>query len=552
MPDLYQSFQGADFGHLKIIAEKWNLSLDAPDVRQAREELAAGILKREVFLPGLERLSEAARKALLRLEENEGRVRWFRFAREFGDIREMGAGRRERYRPDQSPVSPAEELWYTGLVARGFFSTESGPQEFVYLPEDLRPMIQEKIFKGSRNRPAHRETNLGRIATPEERIHQVNASDWILDHACTLLAASRMEIDPEPHLMSAGKDQIAFTERLLQEAELIQNQGPDLKRLRSFLKLDRGKGILHLWETWCGSKGLHDLRWTPGLILEGEGRDDPLQTRSRVLGWVSGIPADTWWSISSLTASIKQLKPDFLRVSGDYESWFIRDKEQGKYLRGFNHWDDVEGALIHYLIAGPGHWLGLFDLGFPDAVDNSRAAAFRLSPWASDLLAGAPPDLPREDDAVVQVRSRGTLKISRYVEQRVRYQISRFCEWLEPKQEQYMYRISPRSLTAAGMQELEVEHLLLLLENHADAVPPNLVTALQRWADHGVQVDINPRVVLRVSTPAVLEALKQSRAKRYLEEQLGPTTIVLREGGEGYVNDVLVEMGFLVNRDLDQ
>lgn len=549
MPDLFQSLHRADFGHLKIIAEKWNLPLEAPDARRAREELVEGILDRETFLRGVEELREPAREVLKNLEREGGRIRWFRFTREFGEIREMGAGRRERDHPEASPVSPAEELWYRGLIARGFFDTEAGPQEFAYLPEDLRPLIRGELLPGGKAQPDSPEPLLGRKATPEERRFQQEASDWILDHSCTLLAARRIDIDPEVHLMSAGEREISFLLGLLAEAGWIGGHGPDPEKLRSFLELSREEALLALWETWRESTGFSDLERTPGLILEGENRSDPYQTRSSILSWISDLPADTWWSISALTAAVKQIDPDFLRVSGDYESWFIRDSLRDRYLRGFEHWDEVEGALIHYLISGPGHWLGVFDIAFPGEPDQTRAAAFRLSPWGEALLHGELPSLPGERDKAVQIRSRGTLKVSRFVDRKVRYQVSRFCEWLDPKQEEYIYSITPSALQRAGAQGLEVNHLLVLLENHAEAVPPNLVTALRRWADQGAQAEIESQVVLRVSSPAVLEALKKSRAKRYLNEQLGPTTIVLQEGGESYVNDILVEMGFLVNRE---
>jgi hypothetical protein len=549
MPDLFQSLHQADYGHLKILADKWNLTLEAPDARQARVELVELILDRKVFLAGLEALQGQARETLIRLEEEGGRIRWFRFVREFGKIREMGAGRRERDHPEEAPVSPAEELWYRGLIARGFFDTDTGPQEFVYLPEDLRPLIREALLPEGSSRAASAAPVLGRKATPEERRSPVEATDWILDHSCTLLAARRIKSDPGIQMMSAGDRERSFLLRMLEEAGLLQDQEPDPDKLRAYLELSREEALLVLWETWKESRTYSDLERTPGLILEGEQRDDPFRTRTRFLNWIEDLPPDTWWSISALTAAIKGSNPDFLRVSGDYQSWFIRSEESGQYLRGFEHWDEVEGAVIHHLISGPGHWLGVFDLAFPEEPEASRAAAFRLSPWAAALLNGQQPSLPEHEQDLIQVRSRGTLTLSRYVDWKVRYQVSRFSEWLEPKQNEYIYRITPESLDRARDQGLEVDHLLVLLENHAEAVPPNLVTALRRWSDQGVEAQIGRQIVLRVSSPAVLDALQQSKAKRYLKAQLGPTTVVLQEGGEAYVNDVLVEMGFLVNRE---
>ena len=45
MPTLLQSLQKHDLGHLQIIAEGWDLALQAPDVRQGRKTLAAAMRK---------------------------------------------------------------------------------------------------------------------------------------------------------------------------------------------------------------------------------------------------------------------------------------------------------------------------------------------------------------------------------------------------------------------------------------------------------------------------------------------------------------------------
>ena len=44
MPNLLQSLQNYDLGHLHIIAELWGISLSAPDARQGRKNLAKEML----------------------------------------------------------------------------------------------------------------------------------------------------------------------------------------------------------------------------------------------------------------------------------------------------------------------------------------------------------------------------------------------------------------------------------------------------------------------------------------------------------------------------
>lgn len=549
MPDWNQSLAQADYGQIKIIAEKWGLQLQAPDGRSAREELVTKLLERGFLEEKLAQLPESSTRALAYLEMHGGKVKWTQFVRQFGEIREMGAGRRERYRPENDPVSTAEQLWYRGLIARGFFDTEAGPQEFAYLPEDLRPWIQESSFYPREEDAGAQDPVWGRKATPDERRVQVQADEWMLDHLCTLLSAARMGINPVEHLPDMDEGEISFYQALLQEAGIVIEGQPEPNAVKDFFELSREQALIKCWKTWKESRSIQDVHQTPAFILEGEPNLDPPRIRKAFLKWIRSLPANTWWSLSALTASVQQLDPDFLRVTGDYESWFIKNGETGEYLRGFQSWDQVEGELIRYLITGPGHWLGVFDLAYPGEKKEFAPAAFRISARGKRLLQDTAPDLPEREEDLVQVWSKGLIKISRYVDPKVRYQVGRFCDWVTLKGDVYHYQLTTEGLHRAQSQGLDVPHLLALLKNHTEVLPPNIVTALERWSGKGVLARIHPRVILRVNSPAVLDALQKTRAQRFLQEQLGPTTIVLQEGSEEKVAAVLIEMGFMVEQE---
>jgi hypothetical protein len=120
------------------------------------------------------------------LASNAGRLPWAQFTRQHGEVREIGAARRDREHPYLSPVSAVESLWYKGLVARAFFDTPAGPEEFAYIPDDLLDKYPL---------PAGGGTNVtGRPASAVEYQHPHLVNDRILDHACTLLAALRLGI----------------------------------------------------------------------------------------------------------------------------------------------------------------------------------------------------------------------------------------------------------------------------------------------------------------------------------------------------------------------
>jgi hypothetical protein len=277
--------------------------------------------------------------------------------------------------------------------------------------------------------------------------------------------------------------------------------------------------------------------------MEGNWKNDPLQARQAVLDFLSGIPAEKWWSLSSFIAAIKQRNPDYQRPAGDYDSWFIRNSQTGEYLRGFDHWDSLDGRLVRFILTGPLYWLGVLDLGSPDS--SKEVTAFRLSRWSRELLKGEhPKGIPSEEETLL-VRSDARVSVKRLVPRRVRYQLARFCEWGKETPDEYQYQISSASLTHARKQGLTVSQLLLLLNRNAKAIPPSLVKALERWDKTGSEVRVEKLVILRVSSADVLNSLRNSHASRFLGEPLGPTTIVIKPQATQKVLGALAELGYL-------
>ncbi|MEW6717789.1 MAG: helicase-associated domain-containing protein [Chloroflexota bacterium] len=537
MPDLASSLQGHDLSHLYIIAERWGVDFSARDARTGIPRLAELLLDSELVTEVVEALPADALIALEAVIRLGGRLPWSQFTRLYGEVREMGSGRRDRKRPDRHPASPAETLWYHALVARAFFDTPDGPQEFAYIPDDLIALLPRPKDKA--------EPPLGHPARPDESVHHLLVNDRILDHATTLLAALRVGITPaniprvEDWPMPPGLlSDLLRTAGLLDEAEQ-----PQIEAVRRFLEIPRGEAMVQLFQAWFHSTDFNELLHLPRIRAEGDWKNDPLRTRQMVYGFLSVLPKDIWWSLSAFVAAVKGRHPDFQRPVGDYDSWYLRDLASGEYLGGFIHWDEVDGALIRWMITGLMHWLGLVDLAASDA--EAVPACFRLSGWADVLIKGAASlDLPPETK-FLHVRSDGRLHIPRLTPRAVRFQLSRFCDWEAEKGEGYRYRLTPGSLARAREQSLRVGHLLSLLRKHARSVPPNIVQALARWDEHGVEARIEQMVVLRLSSPELLRELRTSRASRFLGDPLSPTAVIVKPGAWNNVLQVLVELGYL-------
>lgn len=545
MPKLAHSLKGNDLGHLRILADLWGVDLKEVDTNQALHTLVSALSDADLVVEIVETLPIKAQDALDELLQNEGRIPWPLFTRRYGEIREMGPGRRDRERPYLSPISPAEVLWFRALIARDFLDSPSGPQEYAYIPDELIALLPKSLQKTP--------SALGRPSLPSERAFLILSNDQILDHACTLTAALRLGFSPKSPEFKSMAWKIPYKYALKPEdllallitAEIIdpEENYPDPEDARHFLEMERGKALAFLARAWMHSKLYNDLHQLPDLKIEGEWRNDPLQTRYRILEFLSIVPKDTWWSLHSFISDIKDTHPDYQRTAGDYDSWYLRDVTTGEFLRGFEHWDQVDGNLIRYIVTGPLYWLGIVDLATPS--QGASPTAFRLSKWADDLLNGAPPQgLENEDDSLL-VSSDARLRVPRLVARTARYQTARFCTWENEKDGVYSYRITPASLERARQQGLQITHLLKLLHRYALAVPPSLVTALERFEKYGSEARMESVMILRLRSPKMLKSLQDSRASRFLGDQLGPTVITVNPGAREQVLSILAELGYL-------
>jgi len=565
MSSLEQSLQGRDLGHLKILADFWGIDFNPPDARVGLQRLIPTLLDEKLLNDVIEDLPEDARQAFSEICANDGKLPWALLTRRYGALREMGMVRRDRERPYQkSQASATEALWYRGLIGRSFLDSADGPEEFAYIPDEWIGWIPASFFQ-IESQP------LGRLATQAEKANPIPATDWILDDACTALAGLRMGMDRDiinSHLICGkngpGKLTVDPLMGLLVEAGLCDSGGNvRLEPVRRFLESSRAEALLELTRGWVRAKDFNELRLIPGLIVEGEWGNNPLATRQKILDYLSVIPGGLhplrrgeptpYCSLVAFIAAIQQKFPDFQRTGGEYDSWYLLDENSREYLRGYEHWEQVEGRLIRFFIECPLHWLGILDLATRQEdgeYSDSPATAFRFSGLAFDLLNIHPPDLPIEEKGRLIIKSDGRLIAPRSMPRSARYQIARFSEWTGYFQDAYHYQLTPASLKRAGEHGLSLQHLLNLMNKHAQATPPSLVKALLRWEQHGNEARLEQLVVLRVKNPEIIQALKKTNASRFLGEPLGTAAVIIQPGAWAKVLSALTELGYLAELDL--
>jgi len=530
MPDFFHSLLKQDIGHLRIIAELWGFELASSKVEGALEELSASLLDPNLLAELMDTISPEAKSAITSLINSGGRLPWTTFTRTHGDIREAGAGKRDREKLYRNPTSTTEILYYRGLIARAFFDTEKGPQEFAFIPDDLIPVIQTVGAKHASPLQEPKDDPLGRPASPGERGAEIPTDDSIVDDATTLLAALRLGIEPPE-----TKIPKSLLHSLLQTARIINKKGtPQPEPIKKFLEASRKEALSMLADAWSESSTFNELKLMPGVICEGEWTNQPLETREFLLNLLDEIPEGKWWSLNAFIRDIKSKYADFQRPAGDYDSWFIKRESDRQYLRGFAYWDQVDGALIRFFITNILHSLGQVDLSMPEG--GTEPTAFRLSTIENT----------KEENGKILVSSNGKISIEKTAPRVLRYQVSRFCEWDDEKKDTYQYYITTNSLTKAKEQGLKAEQLLALLVKHTNnKVAPSLVKALKNWELNGTEARVETQIILRLSRPEVLEEMRKSKAARFLGDVLSPTTVIIKSGAVQKVMDALAELGLL-------
>jgi hypothetical protein len=540
MPDLMQALQGNDLEFLRMVANAWGLELVQPDAASALPVLVDSLKDAALLDEVLDVLPQEALEGIQLLLENDGKMLWAAFCRKFGEVRPMGPGKRDRERPDLKPSSVTEVLWYRALIAKAFLNLPPEPQEYAFIPDDLAPLMAH-LAPAPATAP---DKPFGQPASADETALIIPANDRILDHACTLLAAIRSGINldllenrwpiPTSILIS-----LLYSAGLVDASLQIQTEA-----VRSFLEASRGEALLQLSQGWLQSETFNDLRCLPGLTFEGQWDNRPRQARSFLMDVFSRLPQESWWSLSSLVSAIREKMPDYQRPGGDYDTWFIRKEGSDTFLRGFAAWDEVDGALIRFVLTSPLHWLGWVDLASP--APDQPVSAFRPSAWAGALRQNVPPSGLPDENHSIKIMPDGRLRVPALAARSVRYQIARFCEWESELPAEYRFRLTPASLERAREQGLRASHLLVLLKRSTSgSIPPVLVQALERWEKFGVQAVLEPAVLLRLAAPEMLAALRKSRAGRYLGEALSPTVIAIKPGGEEAVRQALGDLGYL-------
>ena len=491
---LLQTLTDRDPIELRIIAQNQGLLLDeAGDAGSLAEMLAQSMLAPEHVQEVWADLSPQARIALASLANEQDGMPLASFERRFGEIRRPGPGRLQKDQPWKAPLGPGEVLWWLGWISMHFRTVRQASVAYVSLPEELRALLPlETVTLPQRPFPRP-------ISPPNE------VEDWgqlLLDDLGTLLAyvqnrSVKLRVDGRwryedlkallPRLRLAARRKqpleaggplhlLFFAARKL--GLLVQRQGYQRfgQALRPWLEQSRGAQMASLFRAWreADAEEWNDLCLMPEVRCQpGAWSNDPQLAREVLLDQLERAEPGQWYDLDDLVAMMYENMPDFQRLDGQYDTWYIQNAA-GEFLTGFEHWPAVEGALIRYLWRGPLFWLGAVEL-------DQSGHVWQLTPQGQGFLSGEVPSQP-PNGPILTIERDFTLILAPHIGLWDRLRVALFAFW-QASEPEYRYQITQRGLKRAARRGVSAQRVLAFLERASDGqVPGNVRRALERFA----------------------------------------------------------------------
>lgn len=550
LPTLRQSLIDTPMPHLRLIARMWGLEVLSKRPLEVAAELAQQLADPAHASDVWGTLSQNERAALRALLSAGGAIPKAVFVRDFGEIRPIGPGRLEREAPWRDPKSPAEGLWYGGLIYAGFSGEGDETYPIYFVPAELQAAlpVQAGVPSGGlRVRPA---------AAPG---HHHFGGDLLLDDVTTVLSFIHNET-VRPFGTAATTWKTAAKQalsRILRDAEparidfilhLLDDLGwtrtAEDGRLRlvpestlAWLQMSADESLSVLQGAWRQLDDWNELWLLTALqpVETGTWRGDPKLARVALLRHLQSLQKGEWYRIADFIDAIKASDPDFLRPGGDYEQWYIRDATSGDYLTGFASWDQVEGVVLRALLTGPAWWLGLVELG-EDEIGGGREVFRRRQ--GRDAVPAQKPTAPKlQPDFTISMPGERRFE---------RFQLARVAD-LAVAGDPFVYRLTPSSLARARQRRIDLDKVLDFLDGLSDAPVPTAVrSSVTRWAERGTEVWLERALLLRVTDESVMQQIISApRTGRFIVLVLSPTSAAVAEKDWPDLVAGLAELGLL-------
>ena len=462
---------------LKAIAEGWRLSLTDEQTDEIVALLAGVMSDRAEVARVVGALGETEREALGYVAA-AGPVKAHIYQRKFGAIRGMGPGRLEWDQAWKHPTSPAESLWYLGLIQREIARLGAYHGDVFYVPHEILselPPLPADIpsFRLASSPPPPLVEDDGDALARDVflllsylRRHDIRLKKQGWSRRAFAELRARLS-------GSADVERLALLERVCVRAGLARmTEGVwrPTARAGSWLKKPPEARQRQLCEAWRTEPDWSELCHLPGLRCEQTGwRSDPRLARDAVARHLRQNAGETWSTLASFIDSVREVDPDFQRPDGDYDSWYIKDARSGAYRSGFAQWDAVEGALLRYLLVRPLRWLGVVAVGRAGA--DQEPSSFRLTRLGASVLRLPEAGLSLEEARQVApevpsfvVRPDLSVAVAAGAQWYDRWLLGRFANWSGSRRGMAIYRIDGTALRACLQEGATLRQILAFLK----------------------------------------------------------------------------------------
>jgi len=478
---------------LEAIAEGWRIALTDEQLPEIVDRLVAEMSDKESLEAVVGRLSADEQEALAYVVA-KGQVKAHILARKYGRIRHLGPGRLEWEQAWRNPDTPAEQLWFLGLIYRSYGVDEGYHGEVFTVPPEISNALP----------PMSAPLSAFRVELAPIPVHVRDDRDALAHDAFVILshlrnhavrakrgALAKHELAKVlPRFALQDAERLRFLHHLCERGHLICTEEGlwqlthraaewlrkgDIARCRSF------------YRAWLEDSDWNELCIMPSVRCESTGwRNEPVLARKGIVDHLVRCTPEVWFSIDSLVESMHDVDPDFMRPDGDYDSWYIRDVGTGQYLMGYSNWDKVEGAFIRYLVQCPLLWLGVVAIGRPQEEGDARS--FMLTRRGAAILG-------LWEEASVEVgSSRGIfsnrfvtspdfqITVPRLASWYDRFLLERFSRWVGEQGAVVHYQIDAASLRPAIEKGVTVRQIRTFLRRvTGDQLPEQVLRALEAW-----------------------------------------------------------------------
>ena len=521
MSTLEEALSAYSDAMLRAIAAQWQVAEDDAEALPARlAEAMRDPARLHAFVQSLE---PEARAALARVAAAGGAIRGHLLTQAYGQVRRLGPRAIEREQPWRHPASPAERLWYGGLLFRRYGRLGNYHGEVYYIAKDLLGLLPLEAARpvGPALQPVAEagpprdegwaltldlETLLARLrlAPVESRDRTSTARRRSMQPEAGRLAVALMSPLSPRWRGTPDPERLALLEHLAVRTRLVSKHDGKVQvgnAARAWLQLGLFERQKLLFQAWESDPYWNELWRVPSLRCEPTGwRNDPRLPRAALLDALRHAP-DGWLRLADLIAALKATQPDLARPDGDYDSWYIRDASTGQYLQGFAHWHDVEGALIAHLVTRSLFWLGVV------ALAGEPARAFRITAAGRALLGLAPAPACGSPPTIV-VRSDLTVVVPPDASAYDRVRLERLARWTGRQGGDDLFQIDAESIWRAVNEGITAEQITAFLSRASRRpLPPAAVEAIGRYVDSCGRVSLHQAILLQTADAETLRRL---------------------------------------------